>query len=81
MSEWREKESLIESKIEDCEKARDKQDVINATQSAWNHATDSRLEKISTRLTMVAAAIGALAATAAENFGKVIKAIISVLTP
>jgi len=78
---WDTNEKWVVSKIEDCEAAQEKQDEINAKQSQWNHATDSRIDRIQFRLGVVSAAIGALFATAAENIGKVAKAIISVIIP
>lgn len=76
MSEWREKEALIESKIDDCETARDKQERINATQSDWNKGTEKRIDKITDNMVRVMIAIAALMAAVVDNASEFLKMIL-----
>jgi uncharacterized FlgJ-related protein len=77
---WERSERYVISKIEDCDAAREKQDSINKTQSEWNHETSSRIDKITTRLVAVSAAVGALVGTLTDNSGRLIGVIISAFT-
>lgn len=73
MSEWREKEALIESKMEQCEQAHEKQGEINKTQSDWNHQIDKRIDKVTENQTRMMIVIGAIMAAIAENAGQLFK--------
>ena len=74
--DWEENSKYVLTKIDECAEEQERQAEINKTQSEFNHSIDKRVDKVTDRLTIIAALVGSGAATAVGSLKDIFNAII-----